>query len=67
MLIVAHRLQTVMNCDKILVLEDGKIAVFDTFSKLMADLERIKSGEKVEGAEGVQFFGKAIEEITRSN
>ena len=66
MLVIAHRLQTVMSCDRILVLEEGQVAVFDTFGRLMKSLERVKAGEEVEGATGVRFFGEAIEEITKA-
>lgn len=34
-LIIAHRLSTVIDCDKILVVDDGKIAGFDTHENLI--------------------------------
>lgn len=36
MLIIAHRIQTIMNCDRILVLEKGRIAALDTPANLSA-------------------------------
>ncbi|XP_077978592.1 ATP-binding cassette sub-family C member 5-like [Glandiceps talaboti] len=53
MLIIAHRLNTILTCDKILVMDSGKVAEFDkpsvllanhnsTFSTLMAAAERSK-------------------------
>lgn len=37
MLIIAHRVQTIMNCDRILILEKGKIAALDTPANLSKD------------------------------
>ncbi|XP_042864040.1 multidrug resistance-associated protein 5-like isoform X6 [Penaeus japonicus] len=37
MITIAHRLNTVMACSRILVLDDGKVAEFDTPRTLMAD------------------------------
>ena len=35
MFIVAHRIQTVLKCDKILVLDEGNILEFDTIENLL--------------------------------
>lgn len=34
-LIIAHRLSTIKDCDKILVIDDGKIVGFDTHTNLI--------------------------------
>ncbi|XP_066266540.1 ATP-binding cassette sub-family C member 5-like isoform X4 [Branchiostoma lanceolatum] len=37
MLTIAHRLNTVLTCDRILVMEDGEVVEFDSPSSLLAD------------------------------
>ncbi|XP_061171411.1 ATP-binding cassette sub-family C member 5-like [Saccostrea echinata] len=37
MLIIAHRLNTVLSCNRILVMEEGKVVEFDTPGKLMSN------------------------------
>lgn len=37
MLIIAHRIQTIMNCDRILILEQGKVAAIDIPANLAQD------------------------------
>ncbi|XP_056005289.1 ATP-binding cassette sub-family C member 5-like [Ostrea edulis] len=37
MLIIAHRLNTVLSCSRILVMEEGKVVEFDTPGKLMSN------------------------------
>jgi len=39
MMIIAHRLQTVIDCDKILVMGEGKSLEFDHPFKLLAERE----------------------------
>ena len=39
--IVSHRMISIKNCDKILVLEDGKVAEFDSPDKLLSDKNSI--------------------------
>ncbi|XP_046462037.1 ATP-binding cassette sub-family C member 5-like isoform X1 [Daphnia pulex] len=43
-LTIAHRLNTVIQCDKILVLDDGKVIEFDKPSVLMAKTDSIFAG-----------------------
>lgn len=50
-LIIAHRLHTIMNCDKVLVLEKGKVKEFDSPGKLMSS----------EGS----LFKEIIEEVSK--
>ena len=40
-LIVTHRMNSIKNCDKILVLEEGKIAEFDNPKKLLSNANSI--------------------------
>jgi len=35
LILIAHRIQTILKCDKILVLEQGKVAEFDTIENLL--------------------------------
>ena len=39
MFVIAHRIQTVIDCDKILVLDDGRVLEFDAPGVLLADPE----------------------------
>ena len=43
MLIIAHRLETVMGCDKIMVFDGGRIAEFDSPGRLIDDKESLFS------------------------
>lgn len=38
-LIIAHRVETVMDCDRVIVMKNGKIAEFDKPSNLLSDLK----------------------------
>ena len=42
MIIVAHRVQTVLECDRIMVMKDGKVDSFDTPKKLMQENQFFK-------------------------
>lgn len=47
-IIVAHRLSTVLNCDKIFVVEDGKLVDSGTHDYLMKNCKQYKSLYKIE-------------------
>jgi ABC-type multidrug transport system fused ATPase/permease subunit len=47
--IIAHKLSTVMNCDRILVLEDGKAVEFDAPSALLRLKPCQETGSEIAG------------------
>ena len=53
MMIIAHRLHTIIDCDYILVLDDGKVAEFDTSQNLL---------QKKNG-----LFRKLVDEVDAQN
>lgn len=57
---IAHRLSTIEDCDKIFVLENGRIAAVGTFSELAANntLFQEMLGEKATEAEKNKAYGK---------
>jgi len=48
-ILIAHSMKTIQNVDKVIFLEEGALAGFDTFEKLRTDSKKfddlVKSGE----------------------
>uniref|UniRef100_A0A673J3M6 Multidrug resistance-associated protein 5-like n=1 Tax=Sinocyclocheilus rhinocerous TaxID=307959 RepID=A0A673J3M6_9TELE len=59
-LVIAHRLNTVLNCDRIMVLDQGQILEFDTPSNLLAD-ENSRFRAMMLAAEETGSSGEAAE------
>jgi ABC-type multidrug transport system fused ATPase/permease subunit len=56
MLIIAHRIQTIQHCDRIMVMENGMKVEFDTPQNLL----------KKEGSYFKEIYEKSIKEATAS-
>jgi ABC-type multidrug transport system fused ATPase/permease subunit len=46
---IAHRLHTIMDCDRVLVLDHGQVAEYDTPQKLCADPDSVFGGMLKQG------------------
>ena len=53
-LIIAQRVSSVKNCDKILVLEEGKMSGFGTHDQLMQSCDLYREISRLQMGEGVQ-------------